>query len=72
MESADEVVQNDYDRIMNSTIDQIAEVKEVTTEKAEADVKTSNTETVAKKEKAAKESVSSNPQDALSAILGHK
>ena len=72
LESADEVVQNDYDRIMNSTVDQIAEVKEVTTEKAEADVKTSNTETVAKKEKAAKESASSNPQDALSAILGHK
>ena len=72
LESADEVVQNDYDRIMNSTVDQIAEVKEVTTEKAEADVKTSIIETVAKKEKAAKESASSNPQDALSAILGHK
>ena len=71
LESADEVVQNDYDRIMNSTVDQIAEVKEVTTEKAEADIKTSNTETVAKKEKV-KESASSNPQDALSAILGHK
>ena len=73
LESADEVVKKDYDSIMNSTVDQIVEVKEVATEKASADVKpASNTETKVEKEKPVTPSTNASPQDALSAILGHK
>lgn len=75
LESADEVVKKDYNSIMNSTVDQIVEVKEVATEKASADVKpASNTETkVVEKEKPViQPSTNASPQDALSAILGHK
>ena len=74
LESADEVVKKDYNSIMNSTVDQIVEVKEVATEKASADVKpASNTETkVVEKEKPVTPSTNASPQDALSAILGHK
>ena len=71
LESAEEVIQNDCDKITLNNVDQIAEVKEVTTEKAEADVKTdANTEI--KMEKKPAPVVSSNPQDALSALLRHK
>ena len=71
LESAEEVIQNDCDKITLNNVDQIAEVKEVTTEKAEADVKTTaNTEI--KSEKKPEPVVSSNPQDALSALLRHK
>ena len=71
LESAEEVIQNDCDKITLNNVDQIAEVKEVTTEKAEADVKTAaNTEM--KSEKKPAPVVSSNPQDALSALLRHK
>ena len=71
LESAEEVIQNDCDKITLNNVDQIAEVKEVTTEKAEADVKTAaNTEI--KMEKKPAPAVSSNPQDALSALLRHK
>ena len=71
LESAEEVIQNDCDKITLNNVDQIAEVKEVTTEKAEADVKTTaNTEI--KSEKQPTPVVSSNPQDALSALLRHK
>ena len=71
LESAEEVIQNDCDKITLNNVDQIAEVKEVTTEKAEADVKTAaNTEI--KSEKKPAPVVSSNPQDALSALLRHK
>ena len=71
LESAEEVIQNDCDKITLNNVDQIAEVKEVTTEKAEADVKTdANTEI--KMEKKPTPVVSSNPQDALSALLRHK
>ena len=71
LESAEEVIQNDCDKITLNNVDQIAEVKEVTTEKAEADVKT-NTNTEMKSEKQPTPVVSSNPQDALSALLRHK
>ena len=71
LESAEEVIQNDCDKITLNNVDQIAEVKEVTTEKAEADVKTdANTEM--KSEKQPTPAVPSNPQDALSALLRHK
>ena len=71
LESAEEIIQNDCDKITLNNVDQIAEVKEVTTEKAEADVKTdANTEM--KSEKKPEPVVSSNPQDALSALLRHK
>ena len=71
LESAEEVIQNDCDKITLNNVDQIAEVKEVTTEKAEADVKTdANTEI--KMEKKPAPVVPSNPQDALSALLRHK
>ena len=71
LESAEEVIQNDCDKITLNNVDQIAEVKEVTTEKAEADVKTTaNTEI--KSENKPTPVVSSNPQDALSALLRHK
>ena len=71
LESAEEVIQNDCDKITLNNVDQIAEVKEVTTEKAEADVKT-NVNTEIKMEKKPAPVVSSNPQDALSALLRHK
>ena len=71
LESAEEVIQNDCDKITLNNVDQIAEVKEVTTEKAEADVKTT-TNTEMKMEKKPAPVVSSNPQDALSALLHHK
>ena len=71
LESAEEVIQNDCDKITLNNIDQIAEVKEVTTEKAEADVKT-DVNTEMKSEKKPTPVVSSNPQDALSALLRHK
>lgn len=71
LESAEEVIQNDCDKITLDNVDQIAEVKEVTTEKAEADVKTTaNTEI--KNEKQPTPVVPSNPQEALSALLRHK
>ena len=71
LESAEEVIQNDCDKITLNNVDQIAEVKEVTTEKAEADVKT-DVNTEMKSEKKPAPVVSSNPQDALSALLRHK
>ena len=71
LESAEEVIQNDCDKITLNNVDQIAEVKEVTTEKAEADVKT-DVNTEMKSEKKPTPVVSSNPQDALSALLRHK
>ena len=71
LESAEEVIQNDCDKITLNNVDQIAEVKEVTTEKAEADVKT-NANTEIKSEKKPEPAVPSNPQDALSALLRHK
>ena len=71
LESAEEVIQNDCDKITLNNVDQIAEVKEVTTEKAEADVKT-DVNTEIKMEKKPAPVVSSNPQDALSALLRHK
>ena len=71
LESTEEVIQNDCDKITLNNVDQIAEVKEVTTEKAEADVKTTAT-TEMKMEKKPAPVVSSNPQDALSALLHHK
>ena len=71
LESAEEVIQNDCDKITLNNVDQIAEVKEVTTEKAEADVKT-DVNTEMKSEKKPEPVVSSNPQDALSALLRHK
>ena len=71
LESAEEVIQNDCDKITLNNVDQIAEVKEVTTEKAEADVKT-DVPAEMKSEKKPTPVVSSNPQDALSALLRHK